>query len=385
LISNKMNKNLHGRLILGDIKLKAWNYLVALLAGAAGAAAVAIPVADSHHNTRTVTVQSDGGHSEQVSNAAIDGINVNSIYKKDEAGVVDILVTQKVNSTTVLGTGSQLQQDEGAGVVINKSGDIVTDEHVVGTATTAKITFANGKTATAKVLGKDASTDVAVLKVRVSPSELDPIALDTQSNIQVGDSVIAIGSPFNLPETVTSGIVSQVGRSITAPNGYAIAGAVQTDAAINPGNSGGPLLNSQGQVLGLNDQIETENSTSTGEGSSSGVGFAIPATSVKKIADEIMAHQPIRHAFLGVELGALQTEATVETVIAGGPAALAGLGKGDVITKFDGVIISKPEDLIAEIGNLNPGQKVTVDYTHDGVTKVTQLTLGSQPARPIHN
>src|SRR5205823_4115606 len=153
-----------------------------------------------------------------------------------------------------------------------------------------------------KVVGTDPSTDVAVIHVDVPASELHPIAFANSSAAQVGDPVVAIGSPFSLPETVTAGIVSAIGRSITAPNNYTITGAIQTDAAINPGNSGGPLLDGNGRVLGLSDQIMTNNSTATGEGSSSGVGFAIPSNTVAHIAGMIISGQQVRHAYVGVFL-----------------------------------------------------------------------------------
>src|SRR5581483_11350556 len=198
--------------------------------------------------------------------------------------------------------GSQQQQGEGAGVVYDTKGDILTDEHVVSGATKVTVAFQDGRTASAKVLGTDPSTDVGVIHVNVPASELHPIPFADSSTAQVGDPVVAIGSPFSLPETTTAGIVSAVGRSIQAPNNYTIPGAIQTDAAINPGNSGGPLLDASAHVLGLNDQIETNNSTAGGEGSSSGVGFAIPSNTVKRIADGIIAGNPVKHPYVGIEL-----------------------------------------------------------------------------------
>ena len=166
-------------------------------------------------------------------------------------------------------------------------------------ATSVKVTLSDGKQYPAKVLGTDASTDVGVIHINAPATELHPIALADSDTAQVGDPVVAIGSPFSLPET-TVGIVSQTGRSIKAPNDYTIPNAIQTDAAINPGNSGGPLLDASGHVLGLNDQIETNNSNGAGQGSSSGVGFAIPSDTVQRIASQIISGQKVQHAFVGV-------------------------------------------------------------------------------------
>ena len=173
---------------------------------------------------------------------------------------------------------------------------------MVAGATSIKVTFQDGYVAQAKLIGTDPSTDIGVIKVDAPASELHPLTFADSSTAQVGDDVVAIGSPFSLPETVTSGIVSQTGRSIQAPNGWTIPGAIQTDAPINPGNSGGPLLNANGEVLGLNDQIETNNTTVGGEGSSSGIGFATPGNEDQKVADTIISGKQVEHGYVGVSL-----------------------------------------------------------------------------------
>ena len=262
-------------------------------------------------------------------------------------------------------------------------GDILTDEHVVAGATSVKVNFSNGKSYPAKVLGTDASTDVGVIHVDAPASQLHPIAFADSDSAQVGDSVVAIGSPFSLPETTTTGIVSQTGRSIQAPNGYTIPGAIQTDAAINPGNSGGPLLDASGRVLGLNDQIDTNNQTSSGEGSNSGVGFAIPSNSVKQIADGILAGHPIKHPYVGVSLASSsQGGAQIGSVQQASPATAAGLKAGDVVTAVDGKAITTTDQLIATLDTYSPGQKITLTITRNGQTKQVQVTLGTRPARP---
>jgi putative serine protease PepD len=311
-------------------------------------------------------------------------MTINQIYRAASPGVVDILVTSQSQNPSLGffggGGGSQTQQGEGAGVVYNKQGYILTDEHVVANATSVKVKFNNGQQVSAKVIGTDPSTDVGVIKVDVPASQLHPIPLGNSDNAQVGDPVVAIGSPFSLPETTTAGIVSQTGRSITAPNNYTIPGAIQTDAPINPGNSGGPLLNASAQVIGLNDQIETNNTTQSGQGSSSGVGFATPINTDAKIADQMIAGKKVQHAYVGVELsGTSAGGAKVSTVQPGSPATAAGLQPGDLITAIDSKAVSSTDQFIATIDNYSPGQSVTLTVTRSGQSKQIQVKLGVRP------
>jgi putative serine protease PepD len=221
-----------------------------------------------------------------------------------------------------------------------------------------------------------------VIKVNVPASQLHPIAFADSSAAQVGDPVVAIGSPFSQPETVTQGIVSQVGRSITAPNGYTITGAIQTDAAINPGNSGGPLLDAQGKVLGLSDQIETNNQTVGGEGSSSGIGFATPGNEVLKIAGGIIAGHPIQHPFVGVELNSNSSGgAQVSQVEANSPGQIAGLNQYDLITAINGQKIDSTEAFIAAVDGFKPGQTITLTVQRGGQTSQVHVKLGVRPAQ----
>ena len=210
--------------------------------------------------------------------------------------------------------------------------------------------------------------------------------------MQVGDSVIAIGSPFGLPNTVTAGIVSAVGRTINAPNQFTIPNAIQTDAPINPGNSGGPLINAAGQVIGLNDQIETNNTNGQGEGSSSGVGFATPSNSDARIAREIIATGQAHNAYVGVSLdptvsgGAAIAKASSRRAARrrsppGSPAAKAGLQAGDVITAVNGTQVASVNQFVATIANYAPGHTVTLTVNRGGSRpRPIKLTLGSQPA-----
>jgi S1-C subfamily serine protease len=299
---------------------------------------------------------------------------------------VDITSTsvQQGSNNGFFSSPSQTTQDEGAGVVFNKQGDILTDEHVVAGSTNVKVNFQDGLSVPAKVLGTDPSTDVAVLKVNVKSSELHPIPFANSNNAQVGDPVVAIGSPFGLPETTTAGIVSAVGRSITAPNNYTIPGAIQTDASINPGNSGGPLLDGNGQVLGLNDQIQTSS------GDSAGVGFATPANTDAQVAGTIIAGKKVEHPYVGVclnDTGAAQISLSggaacpTGPIVAGGPGAKAGLVAGDTITKVNGRSITSSDAFISVIGSYKPGDTVTLTVvTPSHQTKNIKVTLGSRPA-----
>jgi S1-C subfamily serine protease len=354
--------------------------MIPIVGGAVAGGVIAFAVASgggTTHSVTTTVVQPSGSISVPTSlSGGKTGLSVNQIYKNASPGVVDILVTSQSSGggSPFGGGGSQQTQGEGAGVVYDTKGDILTDEHVVSGATSVKVRFQDGTSANATVLGTDPSTDVAVIRVNVPSSELHPIALADSSTAQVGDAVVAIGSPFSLPETTTAGIVSQVGRSITAPNNYTIPGAIQTDAAINPGNSGGPLLDANGHVLGLNDQIQTNS------GSSAGVGFATPSNTDARIANAIIAGHPVKHSYVGVELnGTSSNGAQVTTVQSGSPAAAAGIQPGDTITAINGKPITSTEQFIATVDNYSPGEKITVTVNHGGQTHTVPLTLGTRP------
>jgi putative serine protease PepD len=355
------------------------NTLLPVIGGAiaGGAIALAVSGGSTTHSTTTTVLQSSRGSAIPTSFSSEKGMSINQIYKADSPGVVDILVTSN-GGGGVLGAGQT--QGEGAGVVYDKQGDIVTDQHVVANATQVTVTFQDGRKAQATVLGTDASTDIGVIHVNVPSSELHPIPFANSDQAQVGDPVVAIGSPFQLPETTTTGIVSQTGRSIVAPNQYTISGAIQTDAAINPGNSGGPLLDANGRVLGLNDQIDTNNQTANGQGSSSGVGFAVPSNTVARIAHTIISGSSVKHAYLGVELsGSSSGGAQVSNINNGAPAAHAGLQQGDVITAIDGKPVTNTDQFIATIDRYAPGNTVTLTVKRGGSTKQIQVKLGTRP------
>jgi|SRR5579875_128644 len=361
-------------------------YLLPVLTAALAGAVIALALSGGG-STRTVTVVQPARGASVPSSlttlAPTKGLTINQIFRQDGPGVVDIVVTAQTSTGGFFG-GTQETQGEGAGVVYDTKGDILTDEHVVANATSVTVTFEDGYKVGAKVVGTDPSTDVAVIHVNAPASQLHPIPFADSSTAQVGDPVVAIGSPFSLPETVTSGIVSAVGRSITAPNGFTILGAIQTDAAINPGNSGGPLLDANGRVLGLADQIETNNTTANGQGSNSGVGFAIASNMVAHIANEILAGHPIRHPYVGVLLngnstGGAQISSQPGSVQPSSPASAAGLEPGDLITAINGKTISSTEQFIATVDTYTPGQTITLTVRRGGATLHIKLTLGTRP------
>jgi putative serine protease PepD len=375
--------------------MKSLSRLLPIIGGALAGGAIAFAVASGSTTTHSVTttvVQPTNSPTLPTSFSNGKAQTINQLYRQVGPGVVDITTSSTQSSTGVFGFGQQQQTaGEGAGVVFDKKGDILTDQHVVAGMSKITVNFADGTKAPATLVGSDTGADLAVIRVQNVPaSKLHPLPFGDSSAVQVGDSVIAIGSPFGLPNTVTAGIVSATGRTITAPNQFTIPNAIQTDAPINPGNSGGPLINAAGQVIGLNDQIETNNTNGQGEGSSSGVGFATPSNNDVRIAKEIIATGQAHNAYVGVSLDqsvsggagiAKGPSANGQPAIApGGPADKAGLVAGDIITAVDGTHVASVNEFVATIANYAPGDTVTLTVNRGGQTKSIKLTLGAQPA-----
>jgi putative serine protease PepD len=344
--------------------------ITALFGGAASTGVLALTGAlgDGAQATSTTVVPASSGTTSDTSSSSSSGVDAKAIYANTSAGVVDI---------TAKGTGSSQSTATGSGFVVDGQGDIVTAAHVIDGASSIKVTFSDGVTRTATLAGKDDATDVAVLKVDPSGLTLHPLKLGSSAALGVGDSVVAIGSPFGYQESVSTGIVSGLDRTIQAPNGYTVAHAIQTDAALNPGNSGGPVLDSSGRVIGIADQIATG-----GAEQSSGVGFAVPVDLVAGELHQLEAGQTVKHSYLGVSTTQASgtTGAVVGSVAANGPAASAGLKAGDIVTAIDGKQVVGSGDLVAAIAARAPGDRIQLTVHRGSNTLTLTATLGTQPA-----
>jgi putative serine protease PepD len=354
---------------------------VALASGAGGAGVAELAGSGSSGAASTVTAPAPATARPAAAVTSAEGLSVNEIVRATKDGVVDIKVRSGGSSTpdgfggpggSGQNGGSQESQAEGSGFVIDDDGHIATNQHVVDGATSIQVTFANGHKASAKVVGTDASTDVAVIKVDAPKSELHPLTLADSTQVQVGDGVVAIGSPFGLTGTVTTGIVSALSRTIEAPNNFTISGAIQTDAAINHGNSGGPLLDAAGHVIGINAQIESDS------GGNDGVGFAIPSSTVRRVAQQLISGGTVAHAYLGVQLGDATGGAGVVQVRGDGPAGDAGLRVGDVVTAIDGKAVGTADALVGAVDGHKPGDQVTLKVRRDGQSRDVSVKLGTR-------
>jgi S1-C subfamily serine protease len=339
-----------------------------------------------------------------------DRLTIHEIYARSAPGVVQITATstQQVQPDPFFGNPfgqSQTQEALGSGFVIDKAGHIVTNYHVVQGASRVEVSFSNNEKVRARVVGADPSTDVAVLQVNAHSRALTPLNLGNSDSVRVGDAVVAIGNPFGLDRSITSGIVSALQRPIQAPNGFTIDHVIQTDAALNHGNSGGPLLNAQGQVIGVSAQIQT-GGTSDGN---VGVGFAIPINTVRNVVAQLISHGKIEHAFLGISAKPIQRDVArlfhlpvatgllVASVEHGSGAAKAGLRAatnqvtvsgeswplgGDVILTVDGARADSIERLRDAVSAKQPGDSIKLGILRDSKRLTLTVKLGRQPATP---
>jgi S1-C subfamily serine protease len=334
--------------------------------------------------------------------------SAHEIYERTAPSVAYVTSTIVRQSESPFGFGESQQQGiaTGSGFVINSNGTVLTNWHVVENAVKVTVSFEHGKTVEARVVGKNPSQDLAVLRIPTEGLTLHALTLGNSSAVQVGEPVLAIGNPFGLSRTLTTGVISALQREITAPNGFTIDNVLQTDAPINPGNSGGPLLNAEGEVIGINSQIETGGSG----GGNIGIGFAVPINTAKSELPELEKGGTIRGAYLGVSTitvdGSLsslnlptKSGAMVEKVEAGTAAAKAGIHAGnieakingseisvggDIIVAVDGKQVTSSEDLAEVIGSKKPGDAITIELWRasgsGGYTKKTlTVTLGERP------
>ena len=308
-------------------------------------------------------------------------------------GSVEDVANSVLPSVVKINVRGAQGQGSGSGVVISSDGEILTNFHVVEVAAqggAVSVAFNDGSTAPAEVIGTDPLTDLAVIKVDGVP-DLTPAPLGKSGNLDVGEQVVAIGSPFGLEATVTSGIVSALHRPVSVgERGSAIDTtypAIQTDAAINPGNSGGPLVNMNGEVVGINSSIRTS-SASMGQGGSIGLGFAIPLDEVLPIVDQLRAGETPTHAQLGVSVtdavseDGLLTGAGIAEVGDGSAAEQAGLRRGDVVTRVDDHLVSGATSLVATVRGYRPGDTVTLTVVRDDEEQTIEVTLDSDEGTP---
>ena len=359
-------------------------------------------------------IEAEGGSTTTVAaplSAPIDvkdsGSNVvNQIYRRDGQGVAFIQAAKAPEGSSLNPFG----EPEGGGVatgsgfLIDTEGHIITNNHVVEGASKVEVKLGSEETShTAEVVGADPATDVALLKVDVPADQLHPLALGDSSKVRVGDPVVAIGNPFGLDRTVTSGIVSALQRQIEAPNGFSISHVIQTDAAINPGNSGGPLIDASGSVIGINSQIQNG-----GGGGNVGIGFAVPIDTAREVVRQIERNGKVEHAYIGLTGGSITPEIAdalklsvdkgvlINEVVKDGPADKAGVRGGeteatiegakvslggDIITEIDGKPIASMEDVIEAVDAAKPGEEMQLTLLRDdGEEKTVTVALGVRPA-----
>ena len=346
------------------------------LAGAFDTSEDTSPASSGRDPVRTQTAATPSG-----------GLDVAGLYESTRSGVVFVEARGQ-------GPGGS----SGSGFLVDDQGSIVTNQHVVDNAEEVDVRFGEGgDPVDARVTGSDASTDLALLKIDPSDVDGEPLRLGSSDQVRVGEPVIAIGSPFGLRGTVTSGIVSGLGREIRSPNGFTIDDVVQTDAAINPGNSGGPLIDERGRVIGVNAQIASSNR------SNSGVGFAIPIDTAKEVIPELRRSGEVKRAYLGVSTAEVDSEiardldlaadrgALVQSVVRGGPADDAGLRGGnrqtqqglavggDLIVKVGDRDIADPGALADTIARLKPGEEVRIEYFRGDERRSAQVKLSERP------
>jgi len=388
------------------------SFAAALLGGAIVAAGLLGFGVGGNSTTTTVLQQapltSSGGGTPPTggggrTTGATTGLTPAQIYKAAAPGVVFIrsTIVSQAQSPFDVFPSTQQGQASGTGFVLDRNGTILTNAHVVQGASKVTVQFESQKIVDATVVGKDLSSDLAVLKVSPAGLELSPLTLGDSSHLQVGDPAVAIGNPFGLARTLTTGVISALQRPLTAPNGFTIDNVIQTDAPLNPGNSGGPLLDAFGHVVGINSQIAT-----AGGGSGSvGIGFAVPINTAKQVIPQLEKSGDVARAYLGLStitidssLAALNlpvsSGALVQKVTPGSPAAAAGLRAGtitaqvdggqvtlggDIVVSVDGKKISTGDDLTTLISAHKVGDTVRVGVLRAGKQIAVPVKLGNRP------
>lgn len=323
---------------------------------------------------------------------------ITAVYRQAAPAVVNI--TSEATTSNPLFQQQAPTESTGSGIVLDEQGNILTNNHVVADAQTLLVTFADGTSAPAKIVGRDPGNDLAVIRVDAPSAKLTVAKLGNSPDLQVGESVVAIGNPFGLDQTATHGIISATGRRLARASARSLANLLQTDAPINPGNSGGPLLNLAGEVIGINTAIENP----TGQSVFVGVGFAVPIDTARRFLPDMLAGKTVEHPWLGISgVGITPTLAQeaqlpvqqgvlVAEAADGGPAAAAGLRGsqpqrdqtpiptgGDIITAIDGQAVQQVEDLSDYIDTKNVGDQVTLTILRDGSEQPLPVQLQAWP------
>ena len=328
-----------------------------------------------------------GGSTDAATGTTLDQ-TVATSDKKLKDGTIESVAAKVRPSVVQINVKGSGTADSGTGIIISKDGTILTNNHVVEAGAengSITVAFDDNSTAEAEIVGRDPVTDIAVVQAK-DVSDLKPATLGSSGDLRVGQDVVAVGSPFGLESTVTSGIVSALNRPVAAGQGAGgssnVYPAIQTDAAINPGNSGGPLVDMNGNVVGINSSIRSNSSGS--QAGSIGLGFAIPIDLARNISKQLINEDDVEHAQIGIvvedSLGSddiTTNGAKVKSVENGSPGAQAGLKNGDVITKLNNDVITGSQSLVATIRGYAPGDKVKVSYTRNGDDKTTTIELGS--------
>jgi putative serine protease PepD len=386
-----------------------WTGVVAVGAGAALLSSLlTVTIAenrlDASPSSQTTSGSSAGGGSSSdgtSSQGSSAPLVTNGAPASDWVAVARAVEPSVVSVRVTAGSGG----DEGSGIVYDGKGHVLTNHHVIAAASgggQVQVVLSDGRAYSATIVGSDPSTDLAVLQVKNPPAELKPASFADSRAVKVGDPVMAVGNPLGLSDTVTTGIVSALNRPVRTqqqtqnndPFGQQSSGdavvtnAIQTDAAVNPGNSGGALVNAKGQVIGVTSSIASLGATGGGQAGNIGLGFAIPSTEARDVADQLLKSGTVQHAFLGVTLrdgsvqidGAQRQAAVIQDVTAGSQAAKGGLKSGDSVIAVDGNALEGADSLIAAVRALHPGSTVTLTVVRDGAKTDLKVTLGTKPA-----
>jgi len=360
--------------------------LCAVIGGVAGASIALLVDEDGGGDGETRTVVRQAPLSERARAEGETGaLTASEIYERDAPGVVFIVaeVVRQSASPFDIFPEERRGQSTGTGFVIDDKGSILTNAHVVEGAERVRVRFGDEKLVEGEVKGRDRSTDVALLEIDPDGLDLRPLKLGSSRDVKVGDPTVAIGNPFGLDRTLTTGVISAKQRQIDAPNGFRIRDVLQTDAAINPGNSGGPLIDSDGEVIGINSAIRSEG------GGNIGIGFAVPIDTAKRILPDLRSKGRVERAYLGVTTATVDPSANlrvdrgafVEGIVPEGPADEGGLRPGDIIVRIGSRPIRSSEDIATVVDEQRPGTKVKVEVVREGDERSVEVELGKRPDR----